>query len=488
MSSFSNGVAFAVLILFSFIAEAGTSFHHAPPSTGRLRNPYASDERAIREGAKLFAANCTTCHGAGGIGMGNVPGLASGTVQQAPDGELFWFIAKGSVENGMPPSRLPRTQRWQIVSYIKSLGKDWDGGTRAPVENRSRQTSHASIDAPPPAPFTDYRYEKPGEIHHIRVTDLPSPTAHFLVGNGPTVVPRPAGAWPKVPPGFKVQLYADGLENPRLIRTAPNGDIFLAESEAGRIRVFRGLTADGKPAQTEIYATGLELPYGIAFYPPGPDPKWLYVGNTDAVIRFPYRSGDLRASGPSQKIADLPHGRGHWTRPVEFSADGKKLFVAVGSASNVDDPDTHPGEKERADILVMTPEGNERSIYASGIRNAGGGLAIQPGTGDLWCSTNERDGLGDNLVPDYITRVTPGAQRQARRAQRASSTPPRYAGARVLRGQPVSRGVSRRPLRLAARLVESLGTHGLRIDSRAVPPNVASDGRVRGLHDRIRRR
>ena len=168
------------------------------------------------------------------------------------------------------------------------------------------------------------------------------------------------------------------------------------------------MTSDGKPEQMQVFASGLKRPYGIAFYPPGPDPQWIYVGNTNEVIRFPYHNGDLKASGDSQHIADLPSGGGHWTRALDFSADGKKMFVAVGSASNVDDPDTHPGEKDRADILVCDPANCQLKVYAYGIRNAGGGIAVNPQTGELWCSTNERDALGDNLVPDYITHVEEG--------------------------------------------------------------------------------
>jgi len=192
------------------------------------------------------------------------------------------------------------------------------------------------------------------------------------------------------------------------LRTAPNGDIFLAESSAGRIRVFRGLTSDGKPEQMQIFASGLNRPYGIAFYPPGKDPQWIYVGNTNAVVRFPYRDGDLKASAPSEHIADLPAPGGHWTRSIEFSADGKKMFVSVGSESNDDDTDSNPQEKNRADILEFNPDGSGMKVYAYGIRNAGGGLAIHPQTGELWCSVNERDALGDNLVPDYITHVEEG--------------------------------------------------------------------------------
>jgi glucose/arabinose dehydrogenase len=260
----------------------------------------------------------------------------------------------------------------------------------------------------PQPPFIDFRFEKPGTIRKVEVKDLPPPYATDTANNGPQLVARPDGAWPKAPDGFTVQLYADGLDNPRLIRTAPNGDFFLAESSTGKIKVFRGITADGKPKQTGVFATGLTRPYGIAFYPPGDHPQWVYVGNTDSVVRFPYQNGDLQASGPAQHLADLPHGGGHWTRDVQFTADGKKMFVAVGSASNVDDPDTTPGEKNRADILEFNTDGSGMHVYAYGIRNAGGGLAIHPKTGQLWCSVNERDGLGDNLVPDYITHVEEG--------------------------------------------------------------------------------
>ena len=134
----------------------------------------------------------------------------------------------------------------------------------------------------------------------------------------------------------------------------------------------------------------------------------MYVGNTNEVVRFPYRDGDLKASGPSEHIADLPATGGHWTRSIEFSPDGKKMFVAVGSESNDDDTDTNPQEKNRADILEFNPDGSGMKVYAYGIRNAGGGLAIHPQTGELWCSVNERDALGDNLVPDYITHVQEG--------------------------------------------------------------------------------
>jgi glucose/arabinose dehydrogenase len=266
--------------------------------------------------------------------------------------------------------------------------------------------------APNQPPFSDYRTQTPGTTRKITVNDLPKPYATKSVDNGPDVVDRPSNAWPKTLPGFKVELYATDLKNPRLLRTAPNGDLFLAESQAGDIKVFRGIDAKGKPEQVEVFATGLHQPFGIAFYPPGPNPQWVYVGNTGEVVRFPYQTGDMKARGPQQHIADLPgggrlRGGGHWTRDIAFSPDGKKMWVSVGSRSNVDDTDGNQAEYHRADVLEFNPDGSGERVYAAGIRNCVG-EAVNPTTGELWCSVNERDGLGDNLVPDYITHVQDG--------------------------------------------------------------------------------
>jgi glucose/arabinose dehydrogenase len=256
------------------------------------------------------------------------------------------------------------------------------------------------------AAFDSYLTEKPGEFRKITVADLPAPNPDEAVANPPTVVPRPENAWPEAPGGFRVQLYATGLPAPREIRTAPNGDLFVAESYAGQVEVFRGITADGKPEQRSVFATGLHNHFGIAFYPPGDHPQWVYIANTGSVVRFPYQNGDLKARGPAETvIANIPAGPGHWTRDLAFSPDGKHLFVSVGSHSNVDDPDTHPAEFHRADILEFTPTGKFEKVYAYGIRNPVG-IAVNPETGELWCSVNERDNLGNNLVPDYITHVT----------------------------------------------------------------------------------
>ena len=258
----------------------------------------------------------------------------------------------------------------------------------------------------PLPPFADYHGEMPGKVHRITAADLPAPYATKSTRNNAKVVPRPADAWPKAPPGFKVGLYAS-LTTPRLLRAAPNGDVFVAQSYLGKIQVLRGVGDVGQAQSSTTFASDMNKPFGIAFYPPGPSPQWIYIGNTDAVVRLPYSNGDLEASGKPEHIVDLPRAGGHWTRDVAFSPDGRTMYVAVGSASNVDDPDTTATEKNRADILAFDPDGSNMRIYASGIRNPVG-LAVQPGSGALWCSVNERDELGDNLVPDYITHVREG--------------------------------------------------------------------------------
>jgi glucose/arabinose dehydrogenase len=260
--------------------------------------------------------------------------------------------------------------------------------------------------------FTDAAHESPGTRRHLTTADLPAPKPDESVDNGADMVPRDAKQWPQAPAGFKVDLYATNLDNPRELRTAPNGDIFLANSEAGKITVFRGVDKDGHPQQTSVFATGLHQPFGIAFYPLGDNPQYIYIGDTDEIVRFPYHNGDLKAAGPMVNIAELPgggrlRGGGHWTRDLVFSKDGSKLFASVGSHSNVDDPDTHPEEKDRADVLEFTPTGKFVKIYAYGIRNCVG-ETINPTTGELWCSTNERDALGNNLVPDYVTHIQEG--------------------------------------------------------------------------------
>jgi glucose/arabinose dehydrogenase len=257
----------------------------------------------------------------------------------------------------------------------------------------------------------DWTTDAPGLRRKITVDDLAKPYDTASAKNNPRIVSRPKGAWPQAPEGFEVTEFVTGLEQPRVILRAPNGDFFLAESRANRIRVIRDADGDGKPEVNEIFATGLSRPFGIAFYPVGFEPKYIYVGNTDSVVRFPYKSGDTKAAGEAETIVkDIPSGSesvgggGHWTRDLEFSPDGKTLFVSVGSRSNADDDES---ETRRANILAFDPDGKNERVFAYGIRNPVG-LATHPKTGQLWTSVNERDGLGDHLVPDYITHVEEG--------------------------------------------------------------------------------
>lgn len=404
----NSSLLFSLPILTMAIGtlHAQTPFHNAPASAAAEHNPFVGQTTALAAGKASYASHCAACHGAAGEGTGNVPPLAHGALQGVPDGAAFWYITRGGLENGMPSwAALPQEERWQLISYIKAMSAGTAEAIAVPPKAEPASATNVVSNAPPPeAPFTDYRYEIPGTVRHITLQDLPAPYASKSAIGGPTIVPRPEKAWPKAPKGFTVGLYASGLTNPRILRRAPNGDMFLAETTAGDIKVFRGMTSDGKPEQAHVYATGLNTPFGIAFYPLGPNPQWVYVANMNSVVRFPYHSGDTKAAGPPEHVDDLPAGGHHRSRDIQFSADGKKMLVSVGSQENVDDT---PAEKDRADILEFNPDGTGKRIYAYGIRNPVG-IAVNPRTGELWCSTNERDELGNNLVPDYITHVQPG--------------------------------------------------------------------------------
>jgi glucose/arabinose dehydrogenase len=274
-------------------------------------------------------------------------------------------------------------------------------------------TAASSLFADPPtAPANaDWKHDAPGVRHKITLADLPAPYATESASNSPREVRRPDGAEPKVPPGFKIEQYASGFSYPRYLLTAPNGDIFVTESRESSIKVLRDKDNDGKPDLTETFASeGMNKPFGIAFYPPGPEPQFLYVANTNGVVRFPYRNGDTKARGPVEKLSaelsggGLLRGGGHWTRDIAFSPDGKKMYVSIGSFSNVSD---NAAEADRARIFEFNPDGTGQKVFAWGIRNAVG-IKIRPGTSELWMSTNERDELGEDLVPDYISRVERG--------------------------------------------------------------------------------
>jgi glucose/arabinose dehydrogenase len=279
------------------------------------------------------------------------------------------------------------------------------------------------------AAFGDWRTDSPRVRRLIRPQDLPPPANNAQTAKFAKVVPMPAGARPKVPPGFSVEMVASGLDSPRVIRVAPNGDLFVAESKSNTVRVLRIKPGRDKPAVNQVFAReGLRLPFGIAFYPAGPDPRWVYIANSDGLVRVPYKNGDLKATAKPTKIVEgilWPH---HWTRDVVVSADGKRLFYAVGSGSNaaldmapvpldqsLDEwKKTHPPtatwdtEEKRATVLSFTPDGKDLQFVATGLRNCSG-MTLQPATGKLWCVVNERDELGDDTPPEYATDVQDGA-------------------------------------------------------------------------------
>lgn len=238
----------------------------------------------------------------------------------------------------------------------------------------------------------------------IRVTldQLPSPYHTNSASKGPNLVPVPAQPRLNVPPGFTVNVFAEGLTRPRWLALTPAGDVLVTETPENRIRLLQDTNKDGVADVRKSFAgpeNGLNLPFGMAF-----TDNAFFVANTDAVLKFPYQAKQDRLAGRGQKITDLP-GQGynqHWTRNVVVSPDRRKLYVSVGSATNAD-----PEPLPRAAVLVMNLDGTDRQIFASGLRNPVG-LDFHPQTGELYTTVNERDGLGDDLVPDYLTRLRQG--------------------------------------------------------------------------------
>ena len=279
--------------------------------------------------------------------------------------------------------------------------------------------------------FGDWHKDRPGVRRLLR---LLKPDDHQRsIGKSTSRwaenVKRSERAKPIAPKGFAVDLVASGLAGQCVIRFAPNGDLFVADSEANTIRVYRVASGSARPVKSEVYASGLNKPFGIAFYPLGPNPEWVYVANTDGVVRFPYTSGDLKASGKPEEIVEKIPSTHHWTRDLVFSPDGKRMFMSVGSGSNVaqdmfPEPQIEGGlnawkktkplgaawdtEERRADVLSFTPEGKDEKIFATGLRNCAG-LTVQPATGELWCAVNERDEIGDDAPLEYATHIKEGA-------------------------------------------------------------------------------
>jgi glucose/arabinose dehydrogenase len=237
----------------------------------------------------------------------------------------------------------------------------------------------------------------PAQVTHGQKPKLPAPFATNSAGNGPDKAKPPAGFLPTVPPGFRLNVFAANFKRPRWLTVAPNGDIFLADTGAGEIVVLRDAQHTGGAQEREVFVDGMKRPFGIAFRE-----DYVYVGNMNEVVRFRYDPKTSKRLSEKEHLLDLPSG-GHDTRSLAFSADGKHLFIGVGSASNID-----TGEDPlRAAVTICDPDGKNARLYATGLRNPVG-LALEPATGEVWTTVNERDELGDDLPPDYFTSLKDG--------------------------------------------------------------------------------
>ena len=433
----------AVVLAVAATGCSRTESTPASPDAAPSAIPVASDGRA------LFLERCAVCHGkeaegAQGPPLGGMAGRRAGT--NAPFGysagmrgvTFRWDESTLDRFLAAPTKVVPGTsmvlattspvERKALVTYLLALPRPTE-----PVAEDTQDTSPP----PPPTPglhkgtdaFGGFRSDAPGVRRLIAVADLPAPFATKARRNNANVVDPPGGAQPKLPRGFHAAVFTKDLEKPRLLRVAPNGDLFVAQSYLGQIRAYRAGKDAASVERGETFVQGLDQPFGIAFFPLGPKPEWMYVAEVNRVIRFPYANGDLTPRGAPETVVPTltPGTGGHTMRNLAFSNDGKHMFVAVGSGSNIveDLPPRSPdeihafeaahglgaawgNEESRADVLVFDPDGKNGHALATGIRNCSG-MAVQPKTGTVWCSTNERDGLGDNLVPDYVTRVRENA-------------------------------------------------------------------------------
>ncbi|HET9626180.1 MAG TPA: PQQ-dependent sugar dehydrogenase [Kofleriaceae bacterium] len=402
----------------------------------------------VQEGKTLFQQRCSVCHGPNGEG-GQGPSLRAiggrkaggdakfGYTKAMAAAGLTWDAATLDRFLAAPTEVVPGTamvlvtpapaERKALIAYLLSLpaGPSSAMGSAAVAAPAAPLTTDASGARTGRSAFGDYKTDAPGVRRKIVVADLPPPFATESARNSAKVAPQPDGATLQVPPGFKVARFAKELKQPRLLRTAPNGDVFIAASDAGEVQVVRA-SADGTTGDAPTtFASGLHDPFGIAFYPPGDAPQWVYVAETNQVRRYPYKAGDRTARGPGEVVVARlsPEVGGHTMRSLEITPDGKTMYVAVGSQSNVAEDlamkspaeiasyeqahglgATWGYEEDRADVLAFDIAGKNRRVFATGIRNCSG-LALQPTTAAVFCSTNERDRLGDDLVPDYVTHV-----------------------------------------------------------------------------------
>ena len=391
-------------------------------------------------GKALFRQRCTVCHTAesgddGGAQGPSLIGVLGRPAAGAPqfsytqalrESKLRWDAPTLKRFLGAPAGVVPGTSmalavpdeadRDNLIAYFQSLSG------RAPAAAQTVAVPAAS------AQTANWRLDAPGQVHRINLAALPPPFATPSSRNSSSVVPKPAGATLALPAGFQVEPFATGLAGPRKMLIAPNGDILVTEISGGRVTVLHPSPDGRRAGGTDVYLKGLKQPFGLAFYPNAQIPQWLYVAETNRVTRYAYQVGDVKPRGETQIVVpQLPSG-GHSTRDIAFSPDGKQLFVSVGSESNVAESMSKKtpaeiktweaahgvgaawdAETNRAAVLVFDATAPAAPVtFAAGIRNCVS-LTVQPVNGALWCTTNERDALGDDLVPDYSTRLKRGS-------------------------------------------------------------------------------
>jgi glucose/arabinose dehydrogenase/cytochrome c2 len=392
-------------------------------------------------GKALFRERCSVCHtaesgdngGAQGPSLVGVMGRAAATARQFPytaalrESKLSWDSATLKRFLADPTAVVPGTSmvlavpgeadRDNLIAYFQSVSNQAPPA-ESPIVVPTSSTQSAN-----------WRLDAPGRLNRISANSLPPPFATASTRNNSSVVPKPSGASLSVPPGFHVDTFISSLTGPRKMLVASNGDILVTEMRAGRVTVLHPSSDGSHAAGTDVYLQGLNLPFGLAFYPSAQNPRWLYIAETNRVTRYPYQVGDVKPRGAAEiVVAQLPSGVGHSTRDIAFSLDGKRLFVSVGSGSNVAETMSKKTpaeiktweaahglgaawdvETDRAAVLEFDAAApGAAATYATGIRNCVS-LTVQPANGALWCTTNERDALGDDLVPDYSTRVKRGS-------------------------------------------------------------------------------
>jgi len=418
-------------------------------------------------GRSYFRAQCALCHSAeaGDNGGAQGPNLQGVFGRKAGSSDDYAYTAAlknsgivwdgASLQNFLanPTSVVPGSamvilvpnaaDRENLAAYFAAVKEGTLPAEQAAAMRARPATTPAAVVAGTdvPAGPADWKKDAPGRVHRIDLNTLPAPFATASARNLPHVVAKPERAKLAVPPGFHVEVFVEGLTGPRTMLVAPNGDVILAETKAGKLKLLRP-TADGESATVTVFASGLQQPYGLAFYPSPEAPRWLYVAEVNRVVRYAFKEGMTAAlQVPEVVIPQLsPVAGGHVTRDIAFSPDGKRLYVAVGSLSNIAEKMAKKtvdearswqaqeglgaawdNEENRAQVRVFEVRGGAADdpaagtsadtpgrAYATGLRNCTS-MTLQPGSGEVWCTVNERDALGDNLVPDYATRVEEGA-------------------------------------------------------------------------------